>query len=462
MTNGANQSGEGDGIGRGINDDDSDSGDQNKEEAEEISFTCSFRAFHGKDEISEVARYKVMTNTTLTYEYLLDWCVSARQKALVPIDKYLMEAIPHHRKMRVNDRRKCLLMTYAGLDEIFKLLRSWHDNINGVELSLDITWIANAAAAAAAPAATAIASFALTPGPNIPAPSLAGAPASQINRGRVTATTRQLQSLPQVLEAERAAGNQGPDIADYWRCQNHGCRIYEHGSCWVKGFNPVTKEGRDIAACHYPITSYYLGKWSAEIRAGTSTVENPSANIAADLVQTRDNKPNRKRRNRSEDIDPKAFNSYPFQGMPHPMFPPQVLPYPYFIPSPNIAPNFAPPSQPPAREHFHSSPIHTDASDDEVLEDFFSWLATQPGFTTRKAQLVEICEQLAEDEYNLESLMEQRRGGINRELWEGYGWKVGLLQRIRTKISGFKQYRKARSKAAQISAIPAPEQQYDS
>lgn len=65
---------------------------------------------------------------------------------------------------------------------------------------------------------------------------------------RQTTISRQLSTLPEVLEQEAVIGNTGPVIAQIWVCRCSQCKN-KGGICWVKGVRD-----RDNLKDHFPIS----------------------------------------------------------------------------------------------------------------------------------------------------------------------------------------------------------------
>jgi hypothetical protein len=271
---------------------------------------------------------------------------------------------------------------------------------------------------------------------------------------RKTATQLQTEDLAERKAAEVAAGNYMDPIAEHWSCDVKGCLNYSK-TCW-RNLKPGAPEN---PAEHYPIAGDELRMWSREIKDGRSTVTEPSSRIVVALATFRER--DRKKRNLlslnqsvteasgpSNKIDKlldimiiekldKMANSTTQQLPQLPIYQPSYPIYhlPYTPGSSTTLPQPAPPS----------SPIRSDTDSSKLLSSFFDWLVGQPGFGGHtKEVLLQIKDQLVEDLWDIDSLRERRlgeKGGLSTNVWEAYGWKVGLLSRIRGKISAFKQYR---------------------
>ena len=80
----------------------------------------------------------------------------------------------------------------------------------------------------------------------------------------------------------------------------------------------------------------------------------------------------------------------------------------------------------------------------KLLGQFFDWLADQQGFRSKqqRALLEPIKEKLMEDQWNIDTLKPRKPDdGMTLDIWEAYGFKIGLLARIRSKVSDFKRSR---------------------
>ena len=92
----------------------------------------------------------------------------------------------------------------------------------------------------------------------------------------------------------------------------------------------------------------------------------------------------------------------------------------------------------------NSSPVRSETDPVELLGQFFDWLANEPEFSSerQRASLEAVKDKLVEEEWNIESLKSKKPGeGMTLDQWERYGFKIGMLVRIRSLISKFKQSR---------------------
>ena len=80
----------------------------------------------------------------------------------------------------------------------------------------------------------------------------------------------------------------------------------------------------------------------------------------------------------------------------------------------------------------------------KLLSQFFNWLANKLEFSSKRqrASLEAVKDKLVEEEWNTNSLKSKKPGkGITLNQWERYGFKIGILVRIRSLILKFKQLR---------------------
>ncbi|KAF2841094.1 hypothetical protein M501DRAFT_1013911 [Patellaria atrata CBS 101060] len=192
-----------------------------------------------------------------------------------------------------------------------------------------------------------------------------------------------------------------------------------------------------------------LRRWNSEIKKGFASVEVLSQNIIVQMVTWKEAL-GRKRQQTEASATPTVASQAsvdsgassqinqllqvllvsqirqmapPEAPPPVPLFPPQKT---------QLSP--APPP--------NSSPISSDTDPVELLAEFFEWLKLQPGFNTQ--QQVNILEEtkvkMVEEQWSLDSLkLGKPDEGISQIIWEEYGFKIGLLVRIRAKISDFKR-----------------------
>jgi hypothetical protein len=88
-----------------------------------------------------------------------------------------------------------------------------------------------------------------------------------------------------------------------------------------------------------------------------------------------------------------------------------------------------------------SSPVHTTYGDDKtVLRKFFSWYIEWYGLED-KQELYRIEETLIDECWSVDALRTTRRGGwIDTDIWDKWGFKLGLLFCIQGRITEFKYW----------------------
>ncbi|KAI9759721.1 MAG: hypothetical protein M1840_003094, partial [Geoglossum simile] len=93
-----------------------------------------------------------------------------------------------------------------------------------------------------------------------------------------------------------------------------------------------------------------------------------------------------------------------------------------------------------------SSPIRSSSDPNEVLTQFFDWLTAKSNAS--QAELLEsVKNKLLDEDWSLDALRDDRRGGaMTSTIWESYGFKLGTLAKIRSRISEFKQQQRPQSR----------------
>ncbi|KAI9768072.1 MAG: hypothetical protein M1840_005106 [Geoglossum simile] len=97
------------------------------------------------------------------------------------------------------------------------------------------------------------------------------------------------------------------------------------------------------------------------------------------------------------------------------------------------------PYPPPYTPPVPSSPICSSSDPNEVLAQFFNWLTVESNI--KQMELLEnVKNKLLDEDWNLDTLRDERKGGaMTTAIWESYGFKLGTLANIRSRISEFKQ-----------------------
>lgn len=104
------------------------------------------------------------------------------------------------------------------------------------------------------------------------------------------------------------------------------------------------------------------------------------------------------------------------------------------------------PYPPPYALPMPSSPIRSNSDPGEVLAQFFDWLIAKS--SAQQLELLEsVKNKLLDEDWNLDTLRDERKGGaMTATIWESYGFKLGTLANIQSKISEFKQQRRPQSR----------------
>lgn len=253
--------------------------------------------------------------------------------------------------------------------------------------------------------------------------------------GRRTATQRQLADLPMVLESEQLTGNLMPQIADRWPCKNSQCRN-KGKTCWQNKKRP---DGPDHVSNHYPVPGELFRRWNREINEDLSTVEQPSQNLIVQLVNWRE-----RDRKKTAELPKSIESSSTTDQLIQTFLVTQIrqLTQQQSSTLPDTLP-----IHPPAP----SSPIQSDSDPSELLAQFLDWFILHSS-THQKEALENIRSKLLDEDWNLETLRDERKGGaMTAAIWESYGFKLGTLAKIRSKISEFKQQRRPRSQGSNQS-----------
>lgn len=251
---------------------------------------------------------------------------------------------------------------------------------------------------------------------------------------RLTSTRRQEAALSNVLESEERAGNYMGQISDQWPCDNSHCRN-KGKTCW----RPGKLNGPDIAGNHFPVPGYLFQRWSQMIRDGEATVDEPSNTIVLALAREKSHAAKKQQKDIAKTEDPTTVTA----SLINVLLAAQIR---HLEPPPSYThPSASRPIQDitPMNQLFSpSSPIQTSVDPQIILEEFFDWLLQQQGNDSQRKQdiLQRVKLQLVEDEWEVDTLRERRDGkGMTEAIWvENYGFKIGTLVMIRSRISEFK------------------------
>ncbi|KAF2839857.1 hypothetical protein M501DRAFT_1057181 [Patellaria atrata CBS 101060] len=245
---------------------------------------------------------------------------------------------------------------------------------------------------------------------------------------RKSATQQQLASTAEKLAAEEEAG-----------------KFNKGHVCWQ---NKRSITAADIVVNHYPCSAEILRRWNSEIKKGFASVEVPSQKIIVQMVTWKEALGRKRQQTEASATPTVASQASVDSGASSQikqvllvsqirrMAPPEVPPPVPLFPPQKTQLSHAPPP--------NSSPLSADTDPVELLAEFFECLKLQPGFNTQ--QQVNILEEtkvkMVEEQWSLDSLKPRKPDeGISQITWEEYGFKIGLLVRIRAKISDFKRLR---------------------
>jgi hypothetical protein len=401
-----------------VEDDDAGEEEPKRKDASPLKFRTTWRAICGKEHLPGV-RSGGYTKDTLHIFDIEQW----KQEVLSDLQPRIFRVVSlvataSYERCRQADEFPQELRSTLDLDAVLGCLEEWHKQGSRRALALKVTLQLEEE--------------------KLTEPTQA--------QGRRTATQQQLNSLPQVLEAEERSGNHMPAIADHWACINTRCRN-KGKTCW----RSRVAGAPDIADDHYPVPSDLFRRWSKEVNDEISTVEKPSTQIILALSRFRDR--GRKKQESSAKPDQQsvaAADASTTSALLNVFLVTQLR---------QLNQQNSPATLGSLPEHpaqLHSSPIRTEKDPQELLAEFFDWLTKQPGFTSeRKIQLyARIKNTLAEEEWGLDNLREKRDGkGMTEEIWRRYGFKLGTLAEIRSRISDFKHQRPRSSSPYGSSSI---------
>lgn len=386
--------------------------EQQQQEARPLKFQTTWKALSGKEQLPGV-RSGYYTKDTLFMADIEEW----KQKVLRDLQPrsfrvVSLVATASHERCRQSDEFPQELGSILDLDTVLRCLEEWHTQWPQRALTLRVI--------------LQLEETLTTPIQATPQPKATQA------QGRRTATQVQLSSLPQTLEAEERAGNNMPAIADRWACTNTRCRN-KGKTCW----RSKTPGAPDVAEDHYPVPTDVFRRWSKEVNDGVSAVEQPSPQLVVVLCKVRDR--SRKKESSARPDQQSAgpteasatstlLNTLLFSHLTQ--MNRQSLATPGPLPEHSAAPN--------------SSPIRTRSDPQDLLAEFFEWLMKQPGYNTERKieHYTKIKNMLVDEEWELDTLRERKDGkGMTEDIWDRYGFKLGTLATVRSKISEFKVQR---------------------
>jgi len=377
-----------------------------------VRFMSVWKAVNGKETLPGT-QSAVLTEYTVYFSAIKAW----RDKVLLDLlpRKFKiqqLEAIASYEKARACDICQQQIVKLEDLWQAIEIVKEWHERwpLRSLRIDFTLSLIEEKEAVLETPA---LSTFSQRAGDRI--------------GGRRTATQTQLSTLPELLAIEEDAGNLIHKIADKWSCANKHCSNYPK-TCWRNSSSTAP----DHVLHHYPVNSEILARWNRELLKGDSTIDQPSQNVIVQLVnwKERDRKSNKMEQPKEKDslsIDNlikfllvKELKSQPQQAAP--------------------SLYYSAPNQPQI-----SSPVRSETDPVELLGLFFDWLIEQPEFSNAKQReiLKPIKEKLMEEMWNIDTLKASNREGegMTNKIWQAYEFKIGMLVRIRGKISGFKQSR---------------------
>ena len=230
-----------------------------------------------------------------------------------------------------------------------------------------------------------------------------------------------------------------PAIADQWTCMNIHC-CNKGRTCWQQ----KKPNGPDLAENHYPVSGEIFQKWSKEIAKEISTVDQPSEEVVVQLVKwkERDRKKNPiegSAKMEDSSTTNALLNAYLVTSLKQ-------------LNTPTLSTSSAPSS---SSLCIPTSPIHSETDPQELLTQFFEYLMTLPGLRSehKREALTKISNVLVEDEWEIDLLRESKDGkGMTDIRWESYGFKIGMLEKIRSHIKDFKGQRSRRLQSSSGSS----------
>lgn len=252
----------------------------------------------------------------------------------------------------------------------------------------------------------------------ISASNLASLPAGSASRAgaqvRGGSSTTEQRSLQQDLQQENiGAGHSNLQLTTRWLCTLNSCKNEGYLCYSQRGKN------RDIATNHHPITSEVSKLWLQAIRSRYASVDEPNYAVLRRLQRqtgviarrTKVKLQQHQTSNQQQFIVPVALPPQPQQS--------------YHSETPGAtsrAPN--------------SSPPRIRGTPDEQLPRFFAWCLNQDLFDEADRDLFpSILDRLKRDRYDITSLYNEKH--VTNDWWEGFGFPLGLLHRIRRVIRSF-------------------------
>ena len=389
--------------------------EQDNSEEDTMKYLSVWKAVVNVKEIlaSQSAIYK---DQELRLYMIRQWQDAVIQKAQPrKLEIVKLEAVASFDRCRAVDESPFELRDPRDITMVHEVLRMWHEQHKRVSVRIMLYLKEDI----------------------IEGPSQLDSSAGAIGTGRQTATQRQLAHLPMILQSEQATGNLMPQIADRWPCKNSQCRN-KGKTCWQNKKKP---DNPDHASNHYPVPGEIFRRWNREINEELSTVEQPSQNVIVQLVNWRE----RDRKKTAESPKPVEGPSLTDQLIQTFLVTQiQQITQQQSSTLQHTLPIHSPPPAP-------SSPIQSDSDPSDLLDRFFDWLILRSS-EQRRVVLKDIQSKLLDEDWNLETLRDDRKGGaMTTDIWESYGFKLGTLAHIRSKISEFKHRQRPRSQGSNES-----------
>ena len=391
--------------------------EEKQQEAGPFNFRSTWRALCGKEHLPGI-RSGCYTKETLYMFQIEQW----RSEVLSNLQPRTFRVVSlvataSYEKCRQADEFPQELRSVLDLHAVLECLEEWHKKWPQRALTLKVTLqLEEEKLIESTPAL----------------PQRAQSQSTQA-QGRRTATTQQLNSLPQMLEAEERSGNHMPAIADRWACMNARCRN-KGKTCW-RSKVPGTP---DTADDHYPVSSDLFRRWSKEVNDEISTVEKPSPQLIIAISKHRDRVRNKESSTKLEQPSAATPEASTTTALINALLVTQLKQ----INQQNVPAASSLLVERPALSG--SSPFRTQKDPQDLLAEFFDWLMKQPGCNSeRKIEIYETIKKvLIQEEWELDTLRERRDGkGMTEDIWDRYGFKLGTLMTIRSKISEFKLQR---------------------
>lgn len=405
------------------------------DDAEEPHWRGSWKATVNRKFDLSRSQLGIWTAGSLSEDRLTEWRLASKYayKGPLQLTYSWLEAIVTHEKARAKaDTASMDLMDGEQLEEVYRTLRKYIEQGKQPILNLVCHFDGVEPPPPTLPSSTQISS-------QMP-----------IRTQRQTATVQQVTALPEVLQNEAVTGNAGPAIAQIWVCRSSQCTNIG-AICWVKG-----SVLRDNPKNHFPISSELMRRWSKEIKEGNSTPEEPSSRLAAEFAEEKATRQARAKGSNASAASKTAGSTNTERLMDKYMqmkllrlFEKEEVP----TPSPRLGSSSGIQALPAP-----SSPVHSVSDPADIMRQFFEWYIEHHGGGQREA-LLEICDKLIDEDWSLDYIRsESKGGGMTATDWQGYGFKLGTLAKIRGRISEFKRWRDCSNSSASSAHISSEDE----